>query len=80
MRVGAEWVVTLPHRVRYVLAWHRDLCKAVVRVMRREVQRHLRTRARARGLDDVRGGAVESAEVNAGDRTEGGRWWHNLAL
>ena len=55
VRVGVEWVLTLPQRIRYVLAWRHDLCKAVVRVLLREVQRHLRTRARARGLAEVRG-------------------------
>lgn len=53
-----QWVLTLPHRVRYLLAWRHDLCKAVVRMLLREVSRHLRTRARERGLRDVRGGAV----------------------
>lgn len=53
-----QWVLTLPHRLRYLLAWRHDLCKAVVRVLLREVHRHLRTRARERGLSDVRGGAV----------------------
>jgi hypothetical protein len=53
-----QWVLTLPHRLRYLLAWRHDLCKAVVRVLLREVHRHLRTRARERGLSDVRGGGV----------------------
>ena len=53
-----QWVLTLPHRIRYLLAWRHDLCRAVVRVLLREVHRHLRTRARERGLRDVRGGAV----------------------
>ena len=53
-----QWVLTLPHRFRYLLAWRHDLCKAVVRVLLREVYRHLRTRARERGLADGRSGAV----------------------
>ena len=53
-----QWVLTLPHRVRYLLAWRHDLCKAVVRVLLREVYRHQRTRARERGLAEVRSGAV----------------------
>ena len=53
-----QWVLTLPHRIRYLLAWRHDPCKVVVRVLLREVQRHLRTRARERGLGEVRGGAV----------------------
>jgi len=53
-----QWVLTLPHRIRYLLAWRHDLCKAVVRVLLREVHRHLRTRASERGLADVHSGAV----------------------
>ncbi len=40
-----QWVLTLPHRIRYLLDWRHDLCKVVVRVLLREVRRHLRTRA-----------------------------------
>ncbi len=50
--------MTLPQRFRYLLAWRHDLCKAVVRVLLREVHRHLRTRARERGFADVHSGAV----------------------
>ena len=53
-----QWVLSLPPRIRYLLAWHHDLCKALVGVLCREVNRHLRDRARARGLVDPRGGAV----------------------
>jgi Putative transposase len=53
-----QWVLTLPHRIRYLLAWRHDLCKAFVRVLLRDVHRHLRTRACERGRSDVRGGAV----------------------
>ena len=53
-----QWVLTLPHRIRFALAWRHDLCKAVVRVLLHEVHRHLRIRARERGFSDVRGGAV----------------------
>ena len=48
VRVGVAWVLTLPHRLRYLLAWRHDLCKAVVRVLLREVHRHLRTRYTSR--------------------------------
>ena len=51
-------MLTLPHRIRYLLAWRHDLYRVVVRVLLSEVNRHLRTRARDRGLSDVRGGAV----------------------
>ncbi|MEQ1898075.1 MAG: transposase [Vicinamibacterales bacterium] len=53
-----QWVLSLPPRIRYLLAWRHDVCKAAVRVLLREVNRHLRDRARACGLADPRGGAV----------------------
>src|SRR5439155_7379806 len=28
--VGLEWVLSLPYRLRYLLAWDHDLCRAVV--------------------------------------------------
>ena len=53
-----QWVLTVPLRVRYVLAWHHDLCTAVAGVLHRAVHRHLRSWARTRGLGDARSGAV----------------------
>ncbi|MGE0445040.1 MAG: transposase [Vicinamibacterales bacterium] len=53
-----QWVLSLPPRIRYPLAWRHDACKAAVGVLLREVTRHLRDRARAGGLHDPRGGAV----------------------
>jgi hypothetical protein len=32
-----QWVLTVPHRLRYLLAWDHDLCRAVVRVFLRAV-------------------------------------------
>jgi len=32
-----QWVLSLPHRVRYLLAWDHDLCRAVVAVLLRAV-------------------------------------------
>jgi hypothetical protein len=53
-----QWVLTLPPRVRYVLAWDHALCRAVVAVYMRAVFGWLRRQARARGVRDGRGGAV----------------------
>ena len=53
-----QWVLTLPPRVRYALAWRRDLCTAVAGVLFRAVQRHLRSWAHARGLGESRSGAI----------------------
>jgi len=53
-----QWVLTLPPRVRYVLAWDHALCRAVAAVYLRAVFGWLRQQARARGVREGRGGAV----------------------
>jgi hypothetical protein len=53
-----QWVLSLPHRVRYRLAWDHDLCRRVAAVFVRAVFRLLREHARAAGLEQPRGGAV----------------------
>ena len=53
-----QWVLSLPYRVRYQLAWDHDLCRAVVGVTMRAVLGWLRNRARLDGVTDGRGGAV----------------------
>jgi hypothetical protein len=54
-----QWVLTLPHRIRYLLAWDHALCRAVVGVFMRTVLGFLRRRARvAKGVADGRSGAV----------------------
>ena len=58
LRGGVEWVLSLPPRVRYVLAWDHELCRALVAVYVRAVLGWLRRHARGRGAADGRGGAV----------------------
>jgi len=53
-----QWVLSLPHRVRYVLAWDHVLSRAVAGVFVRAVLGFLRRRARHHGMTDGRGGAV----------------------
>lgn len=53
-----QWVLSLPHRIRYLLAWDHDLCRAVVAVYLRTVLGFLRRRARRDGVADGRSGAV----------------------
>jgi len=53
-----QWVLSLPYRLRYQLAWDHDLCRAVVGVLLRAVLGFLRARARDGGDADGRGGAV----------------------
>ena len=53
-----QWVLSLPYRMRYQLAWDHDLCRAVVAVYMRAVLGWLRSRARLDDVADGRGGAV----------------------
>jgi hypothetical protein len=55
-----QWVVlTLPHRVRYGLAWDHVLCRAVTRIFMTAVLGSLRRRARrTQGVAGGRSGAV----------------------
>ena len=53
-----QWVLSLPPRLRYLLAWDHELCRAVVAVFVRAVLGFLRARARHTGVADGRGGAV----------------------
>ena len=53
-----QWVLSLPHRLRYRLAWDHDLCRAVVGRTMRAIVGFLRRRARDAGVTDGRGGAV----------------------
>lgn len=53
-----QWVLSVPYRLRYQLAWHHDLCRALVGVFLRAVLGFLRARARDGGVADGRGGAV----------------------
>ena len=53
-----QWVLSLPHRLRYRLAWDHALCRAVVGCAMRAILGFLRRRARDAGVRDGRGGAV----------------------
>ena len=53
-----QWVLSLPHRLRYVLAWDHALSRAVSGVFVRAVLGDLRRRARHAGARGGRGGAV----------------------
>ena len=53
-----QWVLSLPYRLRYRLAWDHDLCRAIVAVFMRAVLGWLRRRAQLDDVADGRGGAV----------------------
>ena len=56
-----QWVLTLPHRLRYALAYDPPLCRAVLAVFVRALLGFQRRRARARGVVG-RGGAVTAIQ------------------
>jgi hypothetical protein len=53
-----QWVLTMPHRIRYLIAFDRALCSEVRRIFIRAVQSHLRLKARRRGIRKGQTGAV----------------------
>jgi len=63
-----QWVLTLPPRLRYLLAWDHTLCRAVVAVYLRAVLGWLRRQARRRGVRDGRGVADGDDGFDAPDR------------
>jgi hypothetical protein len=57
-----QWVLTLPHRLRYALAWNHEVCRAVLGVFIRALLGFERRRAGRRGIRGGRGGAVTAIQ------------------
>jgi len=57
-----QWVLTLPYRLRYALAWDHRLCRAVLAVFMRAVLTFERRRAARRGVRGGVGGAVTAIQ------------------
>jgi hypothetical protein len=53
-----QWVLTMPYRLRYMLAWDHKLCRAVLGVYIRTLLGFLRRQAKKSGISDGYGGAV----------------------
>jgi hypothetical protein len=53
-----QWVLSLPHRLRYLLAWDHELCRAVLAVYARALLSFQRRRALRRGLRGGHSGCV----------------------
>ena len=53
-----QWVLTLPYRMRYLCAYEPELCRGVRRIFVRAVFSHFRRRAREKGVEGGRSGAV----------------------
>ncbi len=61
-----QWVLSLPYRLRYRLAWDHDLCRAVVAVYLRAVLGWLRRRAQLEDVPTVGGAPWPSSNGSAG--------------
>ena len=57
-----QWVLTLPYRLRYALAWDHRLCRAVLAAFIRAVLGFERRRAARRGVRGGGGGAVTAIQ------------------
>ena len=53
-----QWVLSLPHGLRYLLAWDHDLCRSVLGVYVHALLGWQRQRARRHGVPDGRSGSV----------------------
>ena len=53
-----QWVLSLPYRLRYLLAWDHRLCRAVLSVFVRALLDFYRRQARQHGVPDGRTGTL----------------------
>jgi hypothetical protein len=53
-----QWVLSLPHTIRYLIGFDKELCREVRGIFVRAVLSFLRRRARDRGIGDGKSGAV----------------------
>jgi len=74
-----QWVLTLPYRLRYALAWDHRLCRAVLAVCIRALLAFERRRARRRGVRQGRGGAVTAIQ-RFGSALNTNVHFHTLAI
>ncbi len=57
-----QWVLSLPHALRYRLAWDHTLCRAVLTIYTRALLGFERRRGRRRGVADGRSGTVTAIQ------------------
>jgi len=74
-----QWVLSLPHALRYRLAWDHVLCRAVLRVYTRALLGFERRRARRRGIVDGRSGTVTAIQ-RFGSGLQANVHFHTLVL
>ena len=59
-----QWVLSVPHRLRYRLAYDHRLCRTVVQIFVRALRSAYRARARGRGLTGGETGMVTSVRAS----------------
>ncbi|HVQ75914.1 MAG TPA: transposase [Candidatus Binatia bacterium] len=74
-----QWVLTVPHRLRYRLAWNHGLSRAVLRVYTRVLLSVYARGARARGVPGGRTGSVTVLQ-RAGGALNANLHFHTLVL
>jgi hypothetical protein len=74
-----QWVLTMPYRLRYQLAWNHGLSRAVLRVYTRVLLDVYRRGARARGIEGGQTGMVTALQ-RAGGALNANLHFHTLVL
>ena len=74
-----QWVLTMPYRLRYQMAWNHGLSRAVLRVYTRALRDVYRRDARARGIDGGQTGMVTALQ-RAGGALNVNLHFHTLVL
>jgi hypothetical protein len=74
-----QWVLTVPYRLRYQMAWNHGLSRAVLRVYTRALGDVYRRGARARGIDGGQTGMVTALQ-RAGGALNMNVHFHTLVL
>jgi putative transposase len=74
-----QWVLTMPYRLRYQLAWNHGLSRAVLRVYTRVLLDVYRRGARARGIEGGQTGMVTTLQ-RAGGALNANLHFHTLVL
>jgi hypothetical protein len=74
-----QWVLTMPYRLRYQMAWNHGLSRAVLRVYTRVLLDLYRRGARARGVDGGQTGMVTALQ-RAGGALNMNVHFHTLVL
>jgi hypothetical protein len=64
-----QWVLTLPHRLRYLLAWDHGLSRAVLAVHARALFDFYRQQAQREGLATGHTGTVTACNASAAGST-----------